>query len=99
MARAVGEGAGVQREVPVACGDARARTRNVARSNLDLAVLAPAGDKENLTTQRVAPASRAQRRRRKRPDLAELSGLRPCPSGLHAAGDRPDGSRVALRTA
>jgi len=46
----------------VAWGDDRAGTRNVARSNLDLAVLAPAGDKNHLTTEGVAAASAARHR-------------------------------------
>jgi hypothetical protein len=50
----------------VTCGDPGSRRENVAHSNLDLAVLVPAGDKENLTTEAFLAASAALQGRQKR---------------------------------
>lgn len=47
------------------CGDAGSRRENVAHSNLDLAALVPAGDKENLTTERFLAASAPLQERQK----------------------------------
>jgi hypothetical protein len=56
-ARRGGGGASRAGSGRVTCGDPGPGRENVARSNLDLAVLAPAGDKENVTTQRVSDSS------------------------------------------
>jgi hypothetical protein len=90
----------------VTCGDAGPGRENVAHSNLDLAALVPAGDKENLTTEPFLSASAVLQGRQKRP----VCGLWPgsyqrlrtgsiaTATILHAAMNSPGTSRIRPET-